>query len=122
MLLSKALKLGKVTGRLDDMDTMALLERIRDRLEAVYGERLRKVVLYGSVARGEAAPDSDVDVLVVLDEVKNYGKCLRANIEALYPLATEIGRRISAKPVSEEEYRDAECPLYRNARREGIAA
>lgn len=104
------------------MNPRVLIQRIRSRLEPVYGDRLKEVVLYGSVARGDADAESDVDVLVVLDEVKHYGECLRRNIEALYPLSEKMGRRISAKPVAERQYREAECPLYRNARREGIAA
>lgn len=43
----------------------AILEAKR-RLEDVYGDRLARVVLYGSRARGDARPDSDVDLLVVL--------------------------------------------------------
>ena len=43
-----------------------LLARIKSCLQAVYGDRLRGVVLYGSEARGEATPDSDVDILVLL--------------------------------------------------------
>ncbi len=80
------------------------------------------MVLYGSLARGNADAESDVDVLVILDEVVHYGRDLKTNIETLYPLAAELGRRISAKPVSEHEYQRAACPLYRNAHREGIAA
>ncbi len=45
----------------------ALLRDLRGRLEALYGKRLHAVVLYGSHARGEATPDSDVDVMVVLE-------------------------------------------------------
>lgn len=32
---------------------------------AVYGERLRALVLFGSVARGSERPDSDIDLLIV---------------------------------------------------------
>ena len=48
------------------MNQDRLLKEIRERLQTVYGERLDGVVLYGSRARREAEPDSDVDVLVLL--------------------------------------------------------
>lgn len=41
---------------------------LRDRLQKTFGNRLDRVVLYGSFARGEATSESDMDVLVVLKE------------------------------------------------------
>ncbi len=99
-----------------------LLQKIKSRLRAVHGDRLKGVVLYGSEARGEARPDSDVDVLVLLEGAVDYGRDLEVNLDALYPLAREIGRRISAKPVDAHEYEEVDCPLYRNVRREGVLA
>jgi predicted nucleotidyltransferase len=40
--------------------------RFRAALDKVYGERIERVVLFGSRARGDARPDSDYDVLVFL--------------------------------------------------------
>lgn len=105
-----------------NMSPADILKGIRSLLTPVYGVRLRGVVLYGSEARGEAGPGSDIDVLVLLDHVADYGRDLRTNIETLYPLARQLGRRISAKPVSVRQYEDGDCPLYRNVRLEGIAA
>jgi predicted nucleotidyltransferase len=48
------------------MDRRELLADIKRRLVAAHGRRLRGVVLYGSEVRGEARPDSDLDVLVLL--------------------------------------------------------
>ena len=45
------------------------LERLRASLDARYGARLREVVLFGSQARGAAHEESDVDVLVVVDDL-----------------------------------------------------
>ena len=104
------------------MTTADLLREIKVRLERAHSRRLRGVILYGSEARGEAKEDSDVDVLVLLDDPVDCATDLAANLDALYPLALEIGRRISAKPVSAREYETADCPLYRRARQEGIAA
>ena len=92
------------------MTTAELLDQIKQRLTQAHGRRLTGVVLYGSEA------------LVLLEEPIDYGRDLQANLDALYPLSLEIGRRISAKPVSRDQYETVDCPLYRQAHREGIAA
>lgn len=97
-----------------------LLQGIKARLHGAHGSRLRGVVLYGSEARGDAEADSDIDLLVLLDGEVHYGRDLQTNLRALYPLALEIGRPISAKPVSATEYETVDCPLYREVRREGV--
>jgi predicted nucleotidyltransferase len=40
-------------------------------LKADFGARLRGIRLYGSAARGDWTPESDIDVLVLLDHVSN---------------------------------------------------
>ena len=102
------------------MVTEQLLKEIRSRLAAAYHNRLRGLVLYGAEARGDGQPDSDIDLLVLLDGPIDYGRDLETHLDVLYPLAMRIGRRISAKPVSASEHDTVECPLYQNARREGI--
>jgi len=104
----------------DDLTTM--LTTIRQRLADAHGSRLRGVVLYGSTARGDALPDSDIDLLVLLDGPVRLAADLETNIDALAPLASRWARRISAKPVAAGEYDSVDCPLYREAHREGIAA
>lgn len=97
-----------------------LLKRIRALVEPVFGARLRGVVLYGSMSRGDAREDSDVDVLVLLDEPIQLGEDLRAIVHATYPLQLEIDRSIHAVPVSCRSYDAGSFALYRNAKREGV--
>jgi uncharacterized protein len=52
----------------------AILKDLRHGFEARYGERLVRMVLFGSQARGDAAPESDIDVLVVLHGPVNPGE------------------------------------------------
>jgi predicted nucleotidyltransferase len=43
-------------------------ETFADRLTDAVGEHIEEIILYGSVARGEAHDDSDVDVLIVIED------------------------------------------------------
>ena len=103
------------------MLTHELLERVKLKLREAFGDRLRGVVLYGSEARDEAEPDSDIDLLVLLASPVNRREDLWTCIRALYPLVLELERPIHAKPVSFEEYEAERFPLYSEARREGVA-
>ena len=48
-----------------------ILREFRDGLEQIYGSRLIRAVLFGSQARDEAKPDSDIDVMLVLRGLVN---------------------------------------------------
>lgn len=104
----------------EPLDKCPLLARIKARLQAVYGDRLRGVILYGSEARGEATPDSDVDILVLLTGPVAVGRELRTIIEALYPLQLEMDRVLEAFPVDEADYLRGEYAWYRNAQKDGL--
>lgn len=58
--------LWAVTLRVDER---AALDELRDWLAARFGARLRELALFGSRARGEGDEESDLDVLVVVDEL-----------------------------------------------------
>jgi len=89
-------------------------------LQAHYGARLKGLVLYGSIARGDADAESDIDLLVLLDPPMEYSAELWHVVELLDPTQLESERLISAKPVASDEYECGGIQLYRNAKQEGI--
>lgn len=98
-----------------------ILIKCKKTLTQTYGERLKGVILYGSMARKQASPNSDMDLLVLLDPPLDYFAELRRIVDALYPLQFESKHLISAKPVSINDYEAGSLSLYRNAKREGVA-
>jgi predicted nucleotidyltransferase len=94
---------------------------VAEDLRALYGPRLRRVVLFGSWARGDAHPESDIDLLVVLDRVDSPWDELRRMDEVLWRHSYQNAAVISAVPVAERELDDAARPLLIRARAEGRA-
>jgi predicted nucleotidyltransferase len=101
------------------MERTEILRRAKAALQGAFGGRLQRVILYGSEARGTAGPDSDVDLLVLLDGPVSWDDS-RKSIHVLSPLIIEFGRAVHAFEVSQREYEKQGWPLYRVVKEEGI--
>lgn len=92
-------------------------------LHGVYHDKLKAIILYGSVARGTAADDSDVDIMVLVDGTEQE---LRIFEDRLSDVSTDISIKyykiFSIIDVRYQEYMDWKnvSPFYRNVSEEGV--
>lgn len=98
-----------------------LARRIADELRELYGARLKQVVLFGSRARGDADPDSDMDLVVVLDPMADSWAELDRMDALLWKQTLDSGIVISAIPLSEREFAEPTTMALIRARIEGVA-
>lgn len=99
-----------------------LVRAYRVLLEQDFGDRVRSVRLFGSRARGDAGPDSDVDVAVVVAGLTDHERA-RAIDLALSAWREVGGQRISPAVWSDEEWEDLlrrERRIALDVAREGI--
>ncbi|MEP6490437.1 nucleotidyltransferase domain-containing protein [Microcoleus vaginatus GB2-A3] len=97
-----------------------ILTQLRSHFEQLYGDRLTQMVLYGSQARGDAHPDSDIDVLVVLKAPVQAGEEIERTLQIVADLSLQNDELISCPFMNEEKFTNYQGPLIRNIRKEGI--
>jgi len=97
------------------------LRDLRSELESIYAPRLAGVILFGSQARRDAAPASDIDVLVVLDGDVEPGKEIARTGRTVAALSLKFDLVISCVFISTERYSREQTPLLLNIRNEGVA-
>jgi uncharacterized protein len=88
-------------------------------LDRFYGDRIARLVLFGSRARGDAQSDSDYDIALFLRNPRSFweemGPLADIETEILY----DTGAIISAKPFPAGGWRER-TPLMREIRRDGL--
>jgi predicted nucleotidyltransferase len=103
------------TAALDD----PILKRFRAALDQLYGDRIERVVLYGSRARGDAREDSDYDVAVFLHDLSNRRDEVRRMVPVVVDIIDDTGAVIHAMPYRAGAY-DDRTSLMREIRIEGV--
>lgn len=103
---------------MDTTLTGDLRDALREGFRNVFGERLHRLILYGSYARGEATRGSDIDLLVVLNGEVGSDEQRRAR-EVGRDLFGAGGNVVSATVASRDAFATRNLPLYRNIRAEG---
>ena len=96
-------------------------EELVQGLTDIFGNNISMIILYGSVARGNAAEESDVDIAIVVRSQMNDGTKRRflswaADMDIRYERVFSI---VDILESNMKKWEDV-LPYYRNVKREGI--
>jgi len=98
-----------------------ILEELKEKLKQIYGNKLKKIILYGSYARGDATDGSDIDIMIVLDDITDPVTERERYFDAILELDLKYDTVISVIPFKEDDFKKRRLPILLNAKREGIA-
>ncbi|MCM1143338.1 MAG: nucleotidyltransferase domain-containing protein [Blautia sp.] len=100
-----------------------VLKEVRNAAKQLYGDKLDKIILYGSYARGDNTEESDIDIMIVLDgdaaDIKKL-RGLTAEMASDISLEQEVFLSILLRDRKHFEENLDFLPFYQNIVREGI--
>jgi predicted nucleotidyltransferase len=99
-----------------------LMNELKAGLVRIYGDKLKAVYLYGSYARGDYRPGSDVDVMILLSDYKNYWEELRRSTDLASDISLEYDVTVSRLIMKEIQWKQSNMPVLRNIRKDGVPA
>jgi len=97
-----------------------ILKAVQNYLDTVRQADIRgnRAILFGSHARGDAHPDSDIDILVIAPEFDEAYE--KERVDLLWELRAQTDSRIEPIPVGEHQWlEDDASAIIEIARREG---
>ena len=100
-----------------------LMEQYVEQVRQIYGSHVQQIILYGSYARGDFRPDSDIDIMILLDmsdlELKAYSQSL-----SYMTYDFNLDNDLDIKPIakSQEHFNKwvENYPFYTNVHNEGV--
>lgn len=101
-----------------------LLEEVKRKCAELLGNKLQKIVLFGSYARGEESEGSDVDIILLINEnpekMKKYSEDI---LDIMTDLSLKYDVVLSIFEVSVQEYNKYKefVPFYETVSNEGVA-
>lgn len=99
------------------------IQKFINEVKKILGDRLKKVILYGSYARGDYNKKSDVDIMILTDlsfeEIEEYRDKIS---DAAFEIELQTGIILSPVVKNIEKYntRRKFVPFYKNVEKEGV--
>lgn len=97
-----------------------LVNKVKNHLITTYGEKIREVILYGSHVRGEPTKDSDIDILVLIDDSIDPFEVRSSLSDLLFDILLEEGELISVVVLPEDFFENYNYPFMLNVKKEGV--
>jgi predicted nucleotidyltransferase len=96
--------------------------KAKESLQGIYGTRLRGIYLYGSAARGQLRPDSDIDIAVVLDEITDRFAEYERTSGLGSKLSLDDDTLVSFMFLTEADLAKGRFSIHQAIKKEGIRA
>lgn len=101
---------------------LEIAAKARQGLAGIYGDRLRAVYLYGSGARDQLTPDSDIDIAVILDAIPDRFAEHERTSELGADLSLEYDTVVLFFFAEEADLNTGRFGIHRAIKEEGIVA
>lgn len=108
------------TNYLSSLEKKALSE-FEEKLKKNFGNNKFEIILFGSKARGDSSEESDVDLLVLLKDVRNTKEARRKIKDVAGDISLKWGVLITNVVVTLREFKEKEdYSFFQRVRKEGV--
>ncbi|MEQ8191094.1 MAG: nucleotidyltransferase domain-containing protein [Candidatus Eremiobacterota bacterium] len=97
-----------------------LIKNLKESLQKIYGENLYEVYLYGSYARNNEDPESDIDIAIILKDFSDYWEEIKRTGSIISSLSLQYDVTISPVRIRKEDWFKEDTPFLKNLRKEAI--
>lgn len=102
------------------MSVKPILEKFKREIKRITGGNLKKIVLFGSYARDEAAKYSDIDIILIFQKepsqrIKNKIREISSSLSLQYDVV------IAEFLLTQSEFQKYKTPFLLNVKKEGIS-
>ena len=100
-----------------------VLDEVKEEVVKIFGDKLRHLILYGSYARNEQDSESDIDIMILVEESEETLRKYRYIVsDVMAELSLKHDKLISLIEVPYKRYNEYldVLPFYRNVYDEGI--
>jgi predicted nucleotidyltransferase len=98
----------------------SVLRSVKEHLNNVYGDRIKRVMVYGSFAKGDADEESDVDIAVVAADELNPNSVENSLDSLLFQILMEKSELVTVFVIPESKFNTYNSPLILNIKEDGV--